>query len=903
MTPPEMDEEATMDNESYPTRGTYPYEGSANGEADPASVDEDSSVAAEEVVTIRPNKDLLIARPRPPLPEPMEDGMDPVVSMLREASFPSYFSPEMRRAKQEKARVEKEKAEKEQAEKERIKKEKAEKELLEKARIAKEEFEKERLEKARQEKELWEKACLDMDELSRAQAEKARTEKAQFEKDLAENVNAKDAEFEEVEAASIPVLKSLSEPKLEGVSVPVTAAAQGDYARPARVYTKIEDIRSQIASKEAASPEHDEEKSHSRRKRILIAGVLALVCLVILFLVGRGLLRFLAFGRTDRLMVASVENQTGDKTLDGVVAQGLEFALQESATLAFSGDDAHRWAVQQAAGGADRLANAAPANAAPENAASARQAALAVGAKAYVYGTIRSSGAAYTLTVDVFNSKSNRKLIEAQETAASREQIVPAIDQIAVKLRSALGEKKDVVLRTRIPLNLEASSNLEALHQFNLGEAALVDGKIGDATTAFQSAATLDPKFIQAQVQLSWLYGRQHAEAASAAAAQMAEQAAGSASERTVLLSRYAYDINATGDLDSADVAIRRFVQLYPHDSQGALGLARLLRMQGRSIEALDVAKHGIADDPYNAGLYEQAELALIGLDRTGEALELEQRSQKMALAHDGVSLMANYLASQTAALEVSIERVERPLRSAATMADYGIYLDDTGQMAAGATLWRAMAAGTNSDQTATASGAWLLAQGALDRALVGDCDDALQMARTALAPEQKPGMTTNFNAGLAAALCGNNALAEQVIPTLESNWPKATQVVGFDLPELKAAVALGEHEPQVAIAELAGARANDPTLLTNYLRALAYLGAHQTALAVADLQTVLGHRGLALTGGSNLYPVAQSALARAYAENGDKNNSAQASQKFLELWRGADPAEQLRLSSGTVAH
>jgi serine/threonine-protein kinase len=878
----------------------YPFDGAANGEVGSASVDEDST-AAEEVVTIRPNKDLVTVRQRPPLPEPMEDGLDPVVSMLREASFPSRFSPEMRRAKQEKARAEKEKAEKAQTVRERIEKEKAEKELLEKARIAKEEFEKERLEKARLEKDLWEKACLDMDELSRAQAEKARAEEnAQLEMDLAEEAKSKDAESEKVEAASVPVPKPISEPEIKKKYAPVTVAVQSETAKPETVGTKVEDIRSQMASSEAAPPEDDEAKS-IRRKRLLVVGAIALVGLVILFFVGRGLRRFLAFERTDRLMVASIENQTGDKTLDGVVVQGLEFALQESATLAFSGEDAHRWAVQQAAGSADRLANAVPA--VPENAASARQAALAVGAKAYVYGTIRVSGTAYTLTVDVFNAKSNRKLTEAQETATSREQIVPAIDQIAVKLRSALGEKNAVVLRTRIPLNLEASSNLEALHQFNLGEAALVDGKIGDAISAFQSAATLDPKFIQAQVQLSWLYGSQHAEAASAAAAQMAEQAAGSASERTVLLSRYAYDVNAAGDLDGADVAIRRFVELYPHDSQGALGLARLLRMQGRPSEALDVAKRGIADDPYNAGLYEQAELALIGLDRYGDALELEQKSQKMALAHDGIALRSNYLAGQTAALEVSIERVERPLRSAATMADYGIYLDDTGQMAAGATLWRTMAAGTNSDQTATASGPWLLAQGALDRALVGDCDDALQMARTALAPEQKPGMTTNFNAGLAAALCGNNALAEQVIPTLESNWPKATQVVGFDLPELKAAVALGEHEPQVAIAELAGARANDPTLLTNYLRALAYLGAHQTALAVADLQTVLGHRGLALTGGSNLYPVAQSALIRAYAESDDKNNSAQASQKFMELWRGADPAEQLRLSSGAVAH
>jgi serine/threonine-protein kinase len=133
-------------------------------------------------------------------------------------------------------------------------------------------------------------------------------------------------------------------------------------------------------------------------------------------------------------------------------------------------------------------------------------------------------------------------------------------------------------------------------------------------------------------MQLSWLYRRQHAETASAAAARLAEQADGAASERTSLLARYAYEVNATGNLVQANAAIRRFAALYPHDPQGALGLARLLLMQARPAEALDAAQRGLADDPYDAELYQQAELALIGLDRSGDALALQQKSQRLGV-------------------------------------------------------------------------------------------------------------------------------------------------------------------------------------------------------------------------------------------------------------------------------
>jgi hypothetical protein len=56
--------------------------------------------------------------------------------------------------------------------------------------------------------------------------------------------------------------------------------------------------------------------------------------------------------------------------------------------------------------------------------------------------------------------------------------------------------------------------------------------------------------------------------------------------------------------------------------------LARLLLLQNRPAEALDAAQRGLADDPYDAELYQQAELALVLLGRAGDAQALQQKSQ-----------------------------------------------------------------------------------------------------------------------------------------------------------------------------------------------------------------------------------------------------------------------------------
>ena len=84
--------------------------------------------------------------------------------------------------------------------------------------------------------------------------------------------------------------------------------------------------------------------------------------------------------------------------------------------------------------------------------------------------------------------------------------------------------------RNSVPLEKEATTNVDALHAYAVGEAARQSGRTGDAFAAYRQAVALDPKFAQAQMRLSWLYDLEKAEVASASAAEIARDAAAKAS-------------------------------------------------------------------------------------------------------------------------------------------------------------------------------------------------------------------------------------------------------------------------------------------------------------------------------------------------------------------------------------
>jgi eukaryotic-like serine/threonine-protein kinase len=72
------------------------------------------------------------------------------------------------------------------------------------------------------------------------------------------------------------------------------------------------------------------------------------------------------------------------------------------------------------------------------------------------------------------------------------------------------------------------------------------------------------------------------------------------------------------------------------------------------------------------------------------------------------------------------------------------------------------------------------------------------------------------------------------------------------------------------------------------YHRAQAYLAAGEHAKAAAEFEKLIGHRGW--TGWGVFAPLAQLGLARAYAMQGDHENSRKAYDGFFVTWKDADP-------------
>ena len=231
-------------------------------------------------------------------------------------------------------------------------------------------------------------------------------------------------------------------------------------------------------------------------------------------------------------------------------------------------------------------------------------------------------------------------------------------------------------------------------------------------------------------------------------------------------------------------------------------------------------------------------------------------------------------------------------MRSYAELYRYGLYLDNTGRTESGLELWTTAAARAGGVPELASTQASMLAQGALDRALMENCRVAMELVNSVKGMPKGP--VASFNAGMAAALCGDQAYAEEVTTALQQSFPQSTAVAQYYVPELQAAAQIGVNEPEKALGSLIALEEYDQISLTPYLRGMANAALGQMPAAILDFQMVLDHRGVALTLGSNTYPMAEVGVARAQVANRDKKDGAAAYQRFLMLWQEADQGQPL---------
>jgi serine/threonine-protein kinase len=632
------------------------------------------------------------------------------------------------------------------------------------------------------------------------------------------------------------------------------------------------------------------------RARMVTAAVMIVVGVAVMAILHSGLFRPLVLGANDHLLLTVIQNKTADKALDGTVMQGIEIALRQSKSLNVLGGEAYRAGLRQIEAEGDASTKTVP----------EQRVAKKVGARAYLYGEITRSKTSYTVSVDVLKTDSNDKVATLEETAASREEIPAAIGKMAQDIRAEISEDSKAEMQSSVPLEVEATSSVNALHAYALGEAAMWNGRTGDALAAYQRATTFDPKFVQAQMRLAWLYSAEKAEVASASAAGIARGAAANTGEKVKLLAQFCYEMNASGDYDGAAKTMQAYVGRYPRDVEGMKGLARVLRMQGNLQGAVSAAEKGYGRDPFDAEMYAEAQLAMIGMDDYDDALQLETQAERSGVVSTGNSLIAGYLggnedvvAKQASAKQVAFAGMTTAHGVPVTYAElyhYGLYLDNVGKIGAGSEVWRVAAAIAGSVPELVSTQAAMLAQGALDRALMENCTVALEMVDVVKSLPKGPDAA--FHAGMAAALCGDQPYAEKTIAALQQSYPENTAVAQYYVPELQAAAEIGVNEPEKALDSLIALEPYDGISLTPYLRGMAHAALGQMSPAVVDFQTMQGHRGSALLLGGNVFPMADVGVARAYAAHRDRANSAEAYRRFLTLWKDADQGQPLMVEA-----
>jgi serine/threonine-protein kinase len=508
-------------------------------------------------------------------------------------------------------------------------------------------------------------------------------------------------------------------------------------------------------------------------------------------------------------------------------------------------------------------------------------------------------GTAYVIDVDVLKTESNDKLASVTEVASTRERIPVAIGRVAAEMRSEMGEDSASVA-AGIPLEQEATSNLEALHDYAIGETAMQQGRVADALTSFQRAVGIDPGFVEAQMKLAWLYAAEKAEVASSSAAGLALEASGDADDKVKLLAKFCEEMNASGDYGKAAATIRQYTERYPNDVEWMVGLARVLRAQGHLVEALLAAEQAHADNRYAAAAYDEAERAMIGLGRYDGVLQLEKQARSLGVSQGGHAMAAAYLAGKQdlVAEEVGTLRSDTARQSYAHLNEEVLYLDNTGQMAASAALSSRTTGVSDQNPELTSARAYMLAQIGLDGALAGACLEA--GALLSEIDKLPHGPVAGFHAGMAAGLCGDRAATETTIHWLKQGFSQSTTVAQRYVPELEAVAALAEKDTVKALEVLATIGPYEEDSLVPYLRGVAHMTGKQPWLATEDFQTVLAHRGMAFASGSNVYPMAEIGLARASEAVGDKALSAEAYRRFAALWADGDRAQSILAADGS---
>jgi tetratricopeptide (TPR) repeat protein len=589
-----------------------------------------------------------------------------------------------------------------------------------------------------------------------------------------------------------------------------------------------------------------------------------------------------ALTEKDSILLTEFVNTTGDSVFDGTLKQALAVQLEQSPYLNVF--------PQSRIQGALKYMGKPPSERITSDVG--REICQRVGVKAMLTGSIANLGSHYVITLGAVNAQTGDTLASEQVEAESKEQVLKALDQGASQLRQKLGESLASIKQFAKPLEQATTSSLDALKEYTAGETAHLLQNDVAAIPHLKRATELDPNFALAYATL----GVANSNNSESKAAEENLKRAFALKERATEPERFYiqahYYGEVTGEIDQEIATYEAWRRVYPRDSIPLDNLALDYFATGEFEKALAAGKEALQLSDTDTFAYQRIAISYKSLNRFEEARAVAQE----AISKKADSGPLHVLLFELAFLKRDQAAMDKELSEGKGNEREAFLLEK--KAAAEMSLGKISLA-QNSLREAEASAlrngmkefaAVITAQAGKRVAAYGDCSSAKTQTAASLA--RIPDGENRRFAALALAQCGDGT-AKKLIEAEAKARPQDSVVQGIFVPLIDALNSLQKGDGSAAVAILEPARRyeratappNAPYWIL-YTRGKAHL--KEPDKAVAEFQKILDFRGRDAT--SELIPMAQLHLARAYAMQNDSVKARTAYQDFLAMWKDADP-------------
>jgi tetratricopeptide (TPR) repeat protein len=618
-------------------------------------------------------------------------------------------------------------------------------------------------------------------------------------------------------------------------------------------------------------------RGYPTRRLLTVAGVAA-------FLIVASLVAWRIFfprpslTGSDVVLLASFVNNTGDPIFDNSMDKALEVKLTESPFLSLFPEADVRETI--------RTMRQDP------NQRVSRELGIEIckrqGLKALVVPEISVFGSRYLIILEAIDARTQKSLARRQEEAETKDKVIAALGIAGSRLRRQLGESLSSLEKYDAPLDLATTSSLDALQAYRTGQTLYRSGKRSEAIAFYERAVELDPQFCSAYGMLGSAY---HSigddEASRKNFARAFELRDRHLTQEENFQTTALYHLSITGNVEKATAVLVLYKQAYPRSAL-AYNLSGIAYAQlGRTEEALQEFYLAIDHSPVpSAQHYSNASQALMILGRFDEAKKLLDEWWKKGSLNPFQTMLRYRIATlenDTATMERLARQTpggDTPLLQLQMQLAF-LRGDFSKLRSLSETLVTQQSRGNRMQNTADE-----LAHHAWDESYAGNYDLARKLCRQA----EEASKDSTLGLWLCAEALGHAGeltQAEALAVKLDRLFPEDTMIQKNALPRIRSIIERQRGNAVKAV-DLLAPVTQFPNGLVFFHLAQAYAGAGEQAKAAAEFEKVIVHRGWPEW--EVFAPLAQLGLARAYAMQGDRENSGKAYDDFFTTWKDADP-------------